>query len=49
VATTAFAALPGAPTPDYVLPDGFLPIGGGTLGYDGAQDTWTIRRCRPTV
>ena len=40
VATTGFAALSGAPTPDYVLPDNFLPTAGGTLGYEGAQDTW---------
>jgi hypothetical protein len=32
IATPGFAAL-GIVTPDYVIPDGFLPIGGGTLNY----------------
>lgn len=26
LATAGFAALPGAPTPDYIIPDGFLPV-----------------------
>ena len=32
IATRGFAAL-GLVTPDFVVPDGFLPIGGGTLNY----------------
>jgi len=32
VATQGFAAL-GIVTPDYTMPNGFLPIGGGTLNY----------------
>lgn len=43
IATAAFAALPGAPTPDFIMPDGFLfapngsvenqSIGGPTINY----------------
>ena len=32
-ATSAFAALPGAPTPDFVIPAGFFGINGDTLRY----------------
>lgn len=41
IATAGFASLPGAPTPDYVLADGFLPTGGGTLNYAGGADVWS--------
>ena len=42
LATSDFAALPGAPTPDYIIPANFLPINGGTLRYNpaGNYDTW---------
>lgn len=42
LATAGFAALPGAPTPDYIIPANFLPINGGTLRYHppGNYDTW---------
>jgi hypothetical protein len=33
VATAAFAAQPGAVTPDYVMPDAFLRTSGDTLGF----------------
>src|SRR4029453_10736045 len=32
-ATAAFAAQPGAVTPDYVIPDGFIRIQGDTLSF----------------
>ena len=38
VGTTAFAALPGAPTPDYIIPDGFFSTDGDTLWYGPAQN-----------
>ena len=41
VATTAFAALPGAPTPDYILPDHFLSSGGDTIDY--GDDTHVVQ------
>lgn len=41
VGTADFASLPGAPTPDYVLPASFFPTGGGTLVYAGGADTWS--------
>jgi len=31
--TSGFAALPGAPTPDYIMPDNFLGFNGDTLEY----------------
>ena len=40
IATAAFAALPGAPTPDYVIPAGFFSTAGGTLNYAGGADIW---------
>jgi hypothetical protein len=40
IASQGFAAL-GLLTPDYVMPNGFLPIGGGTLNY-AAVDQWTF-------
>jgi len=33
IATQDFADLPGAPTPDYIMPDGFLTVTGDTLRY----------------
>lgn len=33
VATQGFADLPGAPTPDYILPDTFFSVAGDTLKY----------------
>jgi hypothetical protein len=36
VATPGFAAL-GLVTPDYIIPNGFLAIGGGTLNYAGVD------------
>jgi hypothetical protein len=39
IATRAFAAL-GIVTPDYEIPNGFLPTDGGTLNYAGV-DQWT--------
>ena len=41
VATAGFAAAAGV-TPDYIIPNGFLPIGGGTLRYAGAADVVTF-------
>jgi hypothetical protein len=44
MATAGFAALPGAPTPDYVLPNGFLSVDGDTLRYwtyPAATMTWS--------
>ena len=38
IATAAFAALPGAPTPDYTIPDNFLRIFGSTLVLSGSGD-----------
>lgn len=42
LATSAFAALPGAPTPDYIIPANFLPLNGDTLRYrpEANYDTW---------
>ncbi len=37
VATIGFAALPGAPTPDYTLPDDFINPAGDTLTYTGTD------------
>jgi hypothetical protein len=33
LATQGFADLPGAPAPDFIIPDNFLPIGGDDLEY----------------
>jgi hypothetical protein len=41
IATAAFAALPGAPTPDLIMPANFLSSGGDTLAYL-PWDTWTF-------
>lgn len=40
VATSNFASLPGAVTPDYIIPASFFPTGGGTLTYAGGADVW---------
>ena len=37
VATAGFTGV----TPDYVMPDNFIPIGGGTMRYAGAADVVT--------
>ena len=39
VGTASFAAL-GVVTPDYVVPDGFLFPGGGTINFAGGADIW---------
>lgn len=39
IATSNFAALPGAVTPDYIIPGNFFSTGGGTLNYAGV-DIW---------
>jgi serralysin len=39
VATAAFASQPGAVTPDYVMPDGFLHVGGDTLSFHNEAQT----------
>jgi hypothetical protein len=38
VATQGFARLPGAPAPDYIMPDGFFNPAGDTLRYRGVTD-----------
>lgn len=38
IATAGFAALPGAPTPDYIMPAGFFDPAGDTLRYRGTTD-----------
>jgi hypothetical protein len=38
--TPAFAALSGAPTPDYVLPSNFFSPAGGTLNYASGIQIW---------
>lgn len=43
LATAGFAALPGAPTPDYIIPAGFFSINGDTLDY-WFYDTLTFER-----
>ncbi len=40
VATAGFASLPGAPTPDYILPDNFLGLGSDTITWY-VYDSWT--------
>ena len=40
IATQSFAAL-NLVTPDFVVPDRFIPMGGGTLNYSGV-DSWTF-------
>ena len=42
LATQGYADLAGAPTPDFIVPDGFLPLGGETLEYWMYPDaTWS--------
>jgi hypothetical protein len=41
IATADFASTPGAPAPDYVLPDAFFSTAGGTLNYAGGADVWS--------
>jgi len=41
LATSGFAALPGAPTPDYIIADNFFSTEGDTLTYH-IYDTWVI-------
>src|SRR5215467_2231989 len=36
IATQGFAAL-GIVTPDYVIPNGFIPVGGGSINYAGVD------------
>jgi len=42
LATNGFASLPGAPTPDYIIPNNFIPQGGGFIRYrpEANYDTW---------
>jgi len=40
VATSAYASLPGAAAPDYIIPSGFFATGGGTMIYATSVDTW---------
>ncbi len=42
IATAAFAAIPGAPTPDYLIPAGFLQRAGDTLTYLATPDSLTF-------
>lgn len=42
IATAGFAALPGAPTPDFIIPDGFFDPAGDTLRYRFGTDIVTI-------
>lgn len=42
LATSGFAALTGAVTPDYVIPDSFFSIDGDTINYVGGLDTLTF-------
>jgi hypothetical protein len=42
IATAAFAALPGAPTPDYVIPANFFDPTGDEILYRTFRDTFTI-------
>ncbi len=37
MATAAFAAIPGAPTPDYIISNGFLSPAGDTINYTGGD------------
>jgi hypothetical protein len=42
IATQGFAALPGAPTPDYIMPNRFFEPSGDTLRYRGTTDLVTL-------
>jgi hypothetical protein len=41
LATEGYARLPGAPTPDFIIPDNFFAVGGDTLRYH-IYDQWTF-------
>ena len=41
IGTQGLAAL-GVITPDFIVPNGFLPIGGGTITYAEGTDQWTF-------
>jgi serralysin len=42
LATQGYADLPGVPVPDFIIPDGFLPVDGETLEYWlYSAATWT--------
>src|SRR5262249_24215568 len=43
IATQGFAALPGAPTPDYIMPNRFFEPTGDTLRYRGTTDIVTLQ------
>jgi hypothetical protein len=40
IGTTGFASTPGAPTPDFIMPDNFLSTGSGSLNYAFNTDVW---------
>jgi len=40
IGTQSFAAL-GIVTPDYIVPNGFFPVGGGTINFAEFADVWT--------
>jgi hypothetical protein len=43
LATASFANLPGAPAPNYIIPQNFFSLSGDTLTYNnGIYDTWNI-------
>lgn len=42
LATSGFAALPGAVTPDYIIPDNFFSINGDSINYAGGLDILTF-------
>ena len=51
LATAAFATLPGAPTPDYIIPEGFFSTDGDILWYGPAQrydNFWFVGEELPT-
>ena len=41
IATSGFAALPGAPTPDFTMPANFISLAGDTLAFS-VYDAWVI-------
>src|SRR5262245_25007420 len=47
LATTGFAALPGAPAPDYTIPSNFFSPAGDTLSF-AVYDAWTFGAIVPT-
>jgi hypothetical protein len=42
MATSGFSALPGAVTPDFVIPDNFFSVTGDTLNYASGTDVFTF-------